>query len=369
MPLEKTALASSQFARSVIVTAMFDESARLRSERGRLVRLCTTITGDRAAAEDLAQETLLEAWRNRHKLRDAAGAERWLNAIARNVCLRWARRRGRDASLLAEVEADAVEELEVDLGRDELEELLDRALALLPPATRDVFVRHYVEGSPHAEIAARYGISADAVSMRISRGRVVLRRLLAAQLGEEPADGWCDTRVWCSGCGAGRLQMRRDAHAVAFRCAVCGPGPGAVYDLGNPSFARLVGDLVRPAAILNRAAAWSSGYFGAGAGEADCTGCGRLLRLRHHSRRAGRGLHGDCRGCGQAVWSSVGGLAQSRPEARAFRAEHARVRTLPERDLDYRGAAATLVRLEPARGGAALDVVFERSTLRVLAAH
>ena len=33
------------------------------SERRRLVRLCATISGDRDAAEDLAQETLLEAWR------------------------------------------------------------------------------------------------------------------------------------------------------------------------------------------------------------------------------------------------------------------------------------------------------------------
>ena len=365
---EKT-LVPGRDARYVIVTAMLGEGTWLGSERRRLVRLCAAITGDREAAEDLAQETLLEAWRNRHKLRDAAGAERWLNAIARNVCLRWARRRGRDAAVLADVDVDAAEELEVDLGRGELEELLDRALALLPPPTRDVLVRHYVEGSPHAEIAERHGISEDAVSMRISRGRVVLRRLLAAELGEEPADGWSDTRVWCSSCGTGRLQIRRDVDAVAFRCAACGPGPGAVYELGNPSFARLVGDLVRPAAILKRAAAWSSGYFGGGVGEADCTRCGRPLRLRLHTQGARRGLRGDCRACGEAVWSSLQGLAQSRPEARAFRAEHSRVRTLPERDLDYAGAEATIVRLEPARGGAALDVVFERGTLRVLAAH
>jgi hypothetical protein len=218
-------------------------------------------------------------------------------------------------------------------------------------------VRHYVEGSPHAEIAERHGTSEDAVSMRISRGRVVLRRLLEEELGEEPADGWSDTRVWCSSCGRGRMQIRRDAHAVAFRCAACGPGPGAVYDLGNPSFAPLVGGLVRPAAILNGAAAWSSDYFGGRVGEADCTRCGRPVTLRHQAESGRRGLRGDCRACGQAVWSSVQGLAQSRPEARAFRAEHARVRTLPERDLEYAAAEATIVRLETARGAAALDVV------------
>jgi Sigma-70 region 2 len=59
-------------------------------QRRPLVRLCAVLTGDRDAAEDLAQETLLEAWRNAHKLHDPSGAERWVAAIARptlNVCV------------------------------------------------------------------------------------------------------------------------------------------------------------------------------------------------------------------------------------------------------------------------------------------
>src|SRR5206468_787278 len=70
-------------------------------QRRRLVRLCAVVSGDYEAAEDLAQETLLEAWRNAHKLHDPAGADPWLAAIARNVCRRWARRRGRERSVAA----------------------------------------------------------------------------------------------------------------------------------------------------------------------------------------------------------------------------------------------------------------------------
>ena len=47
------------------------------AKRRRLVRLCAAVTGDRTVAEDLAQETLLEAWRSAHKLHDPAGADRW----------------------------------------------------------------------------------------------------------------------------------------------------------------------------------------------------------------------------------------------------------------------------------------------------
>ena len=180
-----------------MTTAARGESAaaRLRAElwsepgRRKLVRLCATVSRDREAAEDLAQETLLEAWRNLHKLHDPTGADQWLAAIARNVCRRWTRRRGRDLALLRPAEeADSRrEELDVELAleRGELGELLDRALALLPPETRDVLVRRYVHDSSHAEIGARLGISDDAVSMRLARGKAVLRRLLASELAEE----------------------------------------------------------------------------------------------------------------------------------------------------------------------------------------
>lgn len=346
---------------------MLGEGVWLHSERRRLVRVCAAVTGDCDAAEDLAQETLLEAWRNRHKLVDPTGAERWLNAIARNVCLRWLRRRGRDVAVVVGVDAESVPEPPVEDDPGELEHALDRALALLPPATRDVLVQHLVEGSPHAEVAARLGISEAAVSMRVSRGRAQVARMLAAELREESSGGWGATRVWCSKCGARRLELRRDEEALAFRCRGCSLGPSAAYDLRNPSFARLVGELVRPAAILKRAAAWSSDYFGGGAGEADCTRCGRRIRLRPGGAGARRGLRGECGGCGQAVWSSLQGLAQAQPDALAFRARHTRIRTLPERDLDYGGVDATLVRLEALSGSASLDVVFSRDTLRPLA--
>ncbi|MFL6013399.1 MAG: RNA polymerase sigma factor [Gaiellaceae bacterium] len=342
--------------------------------RRRLVRLCAAISGDPAAAEDLAQETLLEAWRNAHKLRDPSGAERWLAAIARNVCLRSARRRGRRPLLLRDAVAGDEVDLDAGLERAELLELLDRALALLPPETRDAFVQRYVDDAPHGEIAARLGISQDAVSMRLARGKSVLRRILAAELGHEADVEWRETRVWCGQCGLRKLAMRdrRVNDAVTFSCPDCSPGvPGSDFPLGNPHFAELVGGLVRPSAILARTGDWLQRYFGGGAGASDvCTRCGRAVMVARYRRAESRnrdGLYVACDGCGEQVSSSVEGLALARAEVRRFRREHPRTRLLPRRDLDFGGVPSFAVRVEDVLGRSAVDVVFAGETLRVLA--
>src|SRR5690242_17801613 len=108
-------------------------------ERMGLMRLCLSMTGNRDAAEDLVQEALLEAWRHEQALRDATKRAQWLAGIARNVCLRWLRRRGREAAYFVErrtgdgdeetlpaaledVIADDAD-IEVELERKELVEL------------------------------------------------------------------------------------------------------------------------------------------------------------------------------------------------------------------------------------------------------
>jgi len=68
----------------------------LQSEWTRVARLCARLTGDMAAAEDLAQETMLVAWQHAHELRDPAARPAWLAGIARRRCADWARRRGRE---------------------------------------------------------------------------------------------------------------------------------------------------------------------------------------------------------------------------------------------------------------------------------
>ena len=344
-----------------MTTLLHDQFPWTDDHRRRLVGFCASVSGDRAAAEDLAQETLLEAWRNVHKLHDPAGADRWLAAIARNVCKRWLRRRTQESELVDEHAA-----IELELENAELADLLDRALALLPPGTRDALVHRYVNDLPHAEIGALLGVSEDAVSMRLTRGKLVLRRLLredAAAYGWlEPRDQWRETRVWCAGCGRRRLivLVEQAPGVVRFRCPGCEPSISTELRLANPFFVQLVGGLVRPAAILTRVAQWSRQYFSGGA--RPCTRCGREVRIEPFTAAWGRGLAAECGACGEEVASTVRGLALATTEGRHFQREHPRTRARPEREE----GDAVVVRLEDVASSASLDVRFARGTYRLL---
>ncbi len=75
------------------------------------------------------------AWRLQHRLTDPGGADAWLNAIARNVCRRWLRARGSAPVPTADLGAGEARDLDSVLEREEVVELLDRALG--PAAGRD----------------------------------------------------------------------------------------------------------------------------------------------------------------------------------------------------------------------------------------
>jgi RNA polymerase sigma-70 factor (ECF subfamily) len=322
-------------------------------ERQRLVRLCAVISGDRDAAEDLAQETLLEAWRNRDKLCDPSGADRWLSAVARNVCLRFHSRGSSHEISVADVPEAAVE---LELDRDDLAELLDGALALLPPASRDVLLQRYVEGRTTGEIAQRLGVSPDAVSMRLARGKLAVRRAL------DDAE-WRPTGIWCSACGDHRLLTRRerDGAWIAFRCLGCDPtGHSAVFPLDNPVFADLLGSSTRPTSLFGRVADWAIGYWSGGSdAPAACTRCAAPVRLRAHTRADTRtpihGLYVRCATCGEELWSSLAGVAMAIPEVRALRRREPRVHAT-ERDA----GDAIVVSFGPRH------IAFDRRTFRLL---
>jgi RNA polymerase sigma-70 factor (ECF subfamily) len=365
-----------------------------------LARYCAYHSGDRNAAEDLAQETLVEAWRNHHKLRDLDKSKPWLAAIARNICQRWGRARGREAARLADTTAMAQSEaldqldllpdeidLERDLERGELVALLDRALALLPNETRDILVAHYVEGLPQSEIAARLGMTENAIAVRLHRGRRALRELLANDLRQDiaeygfaipSADGWSETRIWCPECGRSRLLARFEPAQgdLTIRCATCDNVVNN-YVVQHHSNLGLFSDLKAYKPALNRVMEWANGYYRGGleTGVARCMACGRPASVKTSDATSSldgpRDLHGVRLFCSCQVENScsIAGLALFTTEGRRFWREHPRIHGYPLREEQIFGRPAILVSYASLTESALLDIAFARDTLQILRIH
>src|SRR5689334_12642052 len=72
--------------------------AALAAARPRLLRFARRQGVAPDAADDVVQETLMEAWRHLHRLHTPQGIDAWLTSICRHVCLRWARAQGVSAA-------------------------------------------------------------------------------------------------------------------------------------------------------------------------------------------------------------------------------------------------------------------------------
>jgi RNA polymerase sigma-70 factor (ECF subfamily) len=152
--------------------------ALVRTWSGELYRYAWWLTGDRALAQDLVQETFLRAWRALDSLREPAAAKAWLVTILRRERARLFERKSLPTGSIDDVEIS-----DSTPGPDHTGEttVLRRAIARLDPKYREPLVLQVLGGFSCAEIAAQLGITEAAVMTQVFRAR---QRLKAA-LGDE----------------------------------------------------------------------------------------------------------------------------------------------------------------------------------------
>lgn len=372
--------------------------ATFATERPRLVRFCARYTGDRDAAEDLAQETLARAWASLERLRTPEGLAPWLTAIARNVCLHWARTHSRelahraplapvrddtdpDGATLDDLPGDD-DEAGIALERNELAGLLDRALALLPAPTRRLLLASYVAERPHTDLAARLRLSEGALRVRLHRGRLALRAVLSGELRDEAVafgialpetPDWQESRVWCPFCGQHRLRMRLDRvnGDYSFRCAgPCQPDMSIVGGARNPA---LLAQVSSPKSILARHCLFLATEYRRAIrrGSEFCDLCGGQATL-HHWRDGDplgpyhHGIYAVCATCGPLDNASAWHLTLDTPEAVRFWRRHPRIRALPIQPVEFAGRPALVTGFESVETAARLEVVSARDTWETL---
>ena len=357
-------------------------------QRARLIRLCARMTGKSDVAEDLAQETLLVAWKHLHTLRDPQLFSSWLDGIARNLCLRWRRAQERERdhsyeppragqSLADDRTAALVSEfdLEIELERKELAELLDRALALLPAETRLLLIERYIQESPLAEIAGRLGISHGTATKRLQRGRLAFRHTLTTNFHQELAPylpmraggSWEATRLWCFVCGQRHLYARMEPTMVHFACLSDGPQrPHASFHVQRKyniqGYRRMFSSMLT----------WIESFYGPylALGQIPCTGCGRSRPITIDPD--GLGFQVCCPACQKQGREWYGSLSLAQQPVRQFWQEQEKIRLLPTHGIETGGRLGLVVPFESVSSQARIDVVLAQDTyeaLRIVSTH
>ncbi len=156
----------------------------LYAEHGRsLLDYATRLTGDRAAAEDVVQETLLRAWKHADALQSGVGSVRgWLLTVARNLVTDRARARAaRPTEVNQPIDVPASQRDHADTVVDTMTVM--GALEGLSPEHRAVLVEVYYRGRTVNETAAVLGIAPGTVKSRTYHAVRALRATLG-QSGE-----------------------------------------------------------------------------------------------------------------------------------------------------------------------------------------
>lgn len=155
-----------------------------------LFRLARYLSGSQPDAEDLCQETLIDAFRSMHRFEGRSSVRTWLRRILLRRATRLWHRRRRKVLSIHEAEREAGElDGRLSLGSSEVRVdcQLDVAAVLqkLPPKLAQVFALREMEQMSYEEISRNLGIPAGTVESRLHRARAQLRGLLKGYMTEE----------------------------------------------------------------------------------------------------------------------------------------------------------------------------------------
>ena len=168
--------------------AQASDEALIRSlyeEHGRaLLAYATRLTGDRAAAEDVVQETLVRAWRHSQSLVSEKGSVRgWLLTVARNIVTDRVRAKAARPQEVAESPTTPPVE------RDHADSVVNSMVVLdaldrLSAEHRDVLVELYYRGRTVSEAADVLGVPAGTVKSRSYYALRAMKGVLAGTAAE-----------------------------------------------------------------------------------------------------------------------------------------------------------------------------------------
>ncbi|MEW6731419.1 MAG: sigma-70 family RNA polymerase sigma factor, partial [Acidobacteriota bacterium] len=151
-----------------------------------LFRTALRVIGNRGEAEDIVQETYLQAWKSFHRFQPGTNCRAWLFKILFHVIHHY-RRRWFNIRLLRERE-EVLEEMliyEPNILETLSNEDILSALQKVPQQYREVLLLADVEDFSYKEIAETLEIPIGTVMSRLSRARKLLKTELTRTIGAE----------------------------------------------------------------------------------------------------------------------------------------------------------------------------------------
>lgn len=151
----------------------------------KVIRLSYSILGNRAAAEDVAQDVLVRVWRALPAYRGEASVSTWLYAITRNTSFTARKRAGERPSVsldepLVRLEAERAAPQQTESFSD-----LPKLLSALPERHRQVMMLFYMEDKSYEEVARLLDLPIGTVKTYLYRARKSLVSLPGKKKGPD----------------------------------------------------------------------------------------------------------------------------------------------------------------------------------------
>jgi RNA polymerase sigma factor (sigma-70 family) len=185
-----------------------------RRHAASVYRYAYAVLGRRADAEDITQQTFLNAYRAIERGTRPRKAENWLLTIAHNELRRHFR-----TTLGRPLEVELDDEIAQPVPERSDPSVADivRALQQLPPAQRSALVMREFEGRPYAEVAEIMGVSQSALEALLFRAR----RSLAEELEDGLTCAEAERALSLRLDGRLKLRERRRLRAHLRECPLC----------------------------------------------------------------------------------------------------------------------------------------------------
>ena len=146
----------------------FDVREIIDSHGDRLLRSAYLLCGNETEAQDLVQETLVQAIKSQRGFRGESALYTWLHGILLNLCRRHYRKQKR---LVYDEELILKETIQPDHARDMDQDFcatrITKAMEQLSPEHREVIILRYYENMKIEEIALQTGVSKGTVKSRL----------------------------------------------------------------------------------------------------------------------------------------------------------------------------------------------------------